>query len=132
MHPFTDHPYARAGHTLVTVIKEIVAKESKDGTSSTSKSSSPFGRRRRLLMTDSKLPEIEGDDGASEIFAMDGPQNVEKVNHHDYTEIDQISNRRPTSVADEFLFLFGGMSERGLGASSTKGGLGPDPEYPKD
>ena len=106
MHPFTDHPYARAGHTLVTVIKEIVAKESEDGTSSTSKSSSTFGRRRRLLMTDSKLPEIEGDDGASEIFAMDGPQNVEKVNHHDYTEIDQISNRRPTSVADEFLFLF--------------------------
>ena len=59
MHPFTDHPYARAGHTLVTVIKEIVAKESEDGTSSTSKSKSPFGRRRRLLMTDSKLPKLK-------------------------------------------------------------------------
>jgi hypothetical protein len=80
-------------------------------------------RRRRLL---GMMPDIEGGGGASDLFAMDGPQEKEEVNHETTTSISEISDRRPTTVADEFLFLFGGMSERGLGASSTKGGLGLD------
>ena len=115
MHPFTDHPFARAGHTLVSVIKKTVAMEH------------PVQKRRRLLMAD-----IEGAGGASDLFAMEGPQETELVIHHEATKAGDIADRRPTTVADEFLFLFGGMSERGLGSSSTKGGLGPDPEYPKD
>jgi hypothetical protein len=122
MHPFTDHPYARAGHTLVSVVKGKVAKETEEASGGAEKK-----RRRRLLqLSDLKLPE------SSDLFAMEGPQDLVKVDHHSTIDRDAIAKRRPTIVADEFMFLFGGMSERGLGASSTKGGLGPDPEYPRD
>jgi hypothetical protein len=135
MHPFTDRPFARAGHTLVSVIKDTVVKETElneGGVSGVAASKKLVRRRRRRRRMLGMMPAVVGGSGSSDVFAQDGPQQKVEVDHDAAVTPDEISNRRPTTVADEFLFLFGGMSERGLGASSTKGGLGPDPQYPLD
>ena len=120
MEPYTDRPFARAGHTLTSIVKDTVAAEEKVDEDRRRRRRR---RRRRLL---GMMPEVEGEGGASDLFAMEGPQDKEEVNHETTASINDLSDRRPTTVADEFLFLFGGMSERGLGASSTKGDMGLD------
>ena len=141
MHAFTDRPFARAGHTLVSVIKGNVAKEAPSDDTPNNKGKSKLLRFRRRLLGflggavgagKTKLAGVKGEGGSSDVFALDGVQEKVEVDHNVAVTTDDISARRPTTVADEFLFLFGGMSERGLGASSTKGGLGPDPQYPLD
>jgi hypothetical protein len=163
MHPFTDHPYARMGQTLVSMNRDeatgTVAKRRR--------------RRRRLLKMDEgdadkeeeeeeeeeegKVPygsfrfrgkaslqrgfvgdaaastlassgagkgKIEKSDievdGSSDIFAMDGPQEVRMVDPSTTPDLVQ----RPTSDSDDFMFLWGGMAEKGLGSSASGFGLG--------
>ena len=160
MHPFTDHPYARMGHTAVHVVRDEAIGQA-----------SRRRRRRRLLegntvslnsprlgMSNSvfssyrfkgsgALRGFVGDavtsaassagvpgtttekseivsEGSGDLFAMDGPQEVKLIDPSATPDTVQ----RPTRGSMDFMFVWGGMSEKGLGSSASGFGLGTDSE----
>jgi hypothetical protein len=59
-------------------------------------------------------------DRSGDLFAIDGPQEVKLVDPSSMPDLVQ----RPTSDSDDFMFLWGGMSEKGLGSSASGFGMG--------